>query len=384
MTLPAPPDPVALTQALIRCASVTPEEGGAITLLEQTLAPFGFTCRRADRGGVANLYARRGDDGRVFGFAGHTDVVPIGDRASWARDPFGAEVAGGVIYGRGAADMKSGVAAFVAAACAEAAEGRLQDGSVALLITGDEEGEAAHGTLAILDAMEEWGERLDLCLVGEPTSVERLGDVMKIGRRGSLNCRLTAKGRAGHVAYPDRALNPLPPLAALLERLAREPLDQGGPHFQPSSLALTSIDVGNPVTNVIPESAEARFNIRFNDQHSGRSLIERLQAKCAEATQDSGVEFRLEAKISGESFLTEPGELTDLIASAVEGELGRRPEMNTGGGTSDARFITRRCPVVEFGLTGRTMHQVDECASVSEIESLTRIYRRILKDFFAA
>lgn len=383
MALPAPPDPVALTQALLRCASVTPVEGGAIALLEEILAPFGFACRRADRGGIANLYARRGDAGRVFGFAGHTDVVPVGDLAAWSRDPFGAEIEGDTLYGRGATDMKSGVAAFVAAVCAEASAGTIAAGSVALLITGDEEGEAAHGTRAILDAMDDWGERLDLCLVGEPTSVERLGDVMKIGRRGSLNCRITARGRAGHVAYPERALNPLPALVSLLDRLAREPLDTGSAHFQRSTLALTSIDVGNPVTNVIPERAEARFNIRFNDLHTGQGLIDRLSALCEATGRESEVEFRLEAKISGESFLTQPGELTDLISSAVQQETGQSPEMTTGGGTSDARFITQHCPVVEFGLTGRTMHQVDERVSVAEIQALTAIYRRVLREFFA-
>lgn len=379
----APPDPVALTQALIRCASVTPEEGGAIKLLEATLAPFGFACRRADRGGIANLFARRGESGPVFGFAGHTDVVPVGDARAWSADPFGAEIRDGVLYGRGATDMKSGVAAFVAAACAEIVEGALDAGSVALLITGDEEGEADHGTRALLDFMAERGERVDVCLVGEPTSVERLGDVMKIGRRGSLNASIFARGRAGHSAYPERALNPLPPLVALLDRLARAPLDEGTAHFQPSTLALTSVDTGNPASNVIPGAAVARFNIRFNDLHSGASLVDRLEAACREAEAASGVSFALETKISGEAFLTQPGELTELVRNAVEAETGRRPEMTTGGGTSDARFIKNHCPVVEFGLTGRSMHAVNECVAVAEIEQLTAVYRRILKAYFA-
>lgn len=382
MSFPQPPNATELTSALVHCASVTPEEGGAIALLERTLAPFGFDCRRADREGIANLYARRGSAGRVFGFAGHTDVVPIGDPDAWSQDPFGAAIVDGVLYGRGATDMKSGVAAFVSAACAEIAAGRIEAGSVALLITGDEEGEAAHGTRAILDFMAEQGEQLDVCLVGEPTSVEQIGDVVKIGRRGSLNCVIRASGRAGHVAYPERALNPLPALAALLVQLAQTPLDEGSEHFQPSTLALTSVDVGNPASNVIPAEATARLNIRFNDLHTGAGLIERLRAACDAAQAESGVGFALEARISGESFLTPPGEFSGMVVEAIEAETGRRAALTTGGGTSDARFIKDHCPVLEFGLTGRTMHAIDENVSVAEIERLTAIYRRILRSFF--
>ncbi|MEM9725241.1 MAG: succinyl-diaminopimelate desuccinylase [Pseudomonadota bacterium] len=379
----AAPDPVALAQALVRLPSVTPDAGDAIALLERTLAPFGFGLHRPDRGGVANLYARLGSSGPVFGYGGHVDVVPVGDPSEWSRDPFSGALEDGMLHGRGATDMKSSVAAFVSAACAAAAAGEIR-GSLALLITGDEEGPAEHGTRAILDWMAETDERLDVCLVGEPTSAATLGDAMKIGRRGSLNAQIRAEGRSGHVAYPDQALNPLPALTALLTRLAEAELDAGTAHFQPSRLALTSVDVGNAVTNVIPGEATARLNIRFNDGHTGKSLAAWLCGECRRAERESGVRFVLKTRISGEAFLTEPGAFTELIATAAEAETGLRPTLGAGGGTSDARFIKDHCPVVEFGLTGRTMHAVDERVSVAEIQTLTAIYRGILQGFFAA
>lgn len=377
------PDPVALTRSLIRCPSVTPAEGGALSVLEQALKPFGFNCVRVDRGAVSNLYARFGDGGRVFGFSGHTDVVPVGDPTRWSEDPFGAAQRDGVIYGRGACDMKSGVAAFVAAACAEAAAGTLQ-GSVALAITGDEEGDCVDGTRALLDWMSAAGERFDVCLVGEPTSRERLGDVIKIGRRGSMTVDIRASGRQGHTAYPQKALNPLPALVKLLDRLASAALDEGSAHFEPSTLALTTIDVGNPANNVVPASATARLNIRFNDHHSSDSLSEWIERERAEAAAASGVTIELSTRVSGESFLTEPGPLSDLVRGAVAAETGLSPVLETGGGTSDARFIQAHCPVVEFGLTGSSMHQVDENVSSVEIHALTQIYRRILRDYWEA
>ena len=379
-------DPVDLTAALIRCESVTPAEGGAIALLESALSEIGFECTRCDRGGIANLYARIGpakgaSNGRVFGFAGHTDVVPPGDAADWTHPPFSAEIAGGEIWGRGATDMKSGVAAFIAAAAAYREAGG--EGSVALLITGDEEGDAVDGTTAILDWMEEAGEGLDHCLVGEPTCPENLGDMIKIGRRGSMTAFFTATGRQGHTAYPHRAANPLPPLMRLLDRLASHRLDDGTEHFDPSTLALTTVDVGNPANNVIPERARATCNIRFNDAHTSKKLAMWLLEEAAKAAADTDVRIETEFKVSGESFITEPGLLSDVIADAAEAETGRRPELSTTGGTSDARFIKAICPVAEFGLVGKTMHQVDERAPVEEIRALSRIYRDVLERYFS-
>lgn len=374
-------DPVELTRALIRCESVTPTEGGAIALLEETLTGLGFTCHRPDRGEVSNLYARIGTEGPVFGFAGHTDVVPPGDPADWTHAPFSADIAEEQVWGRGATDMKSGVACFVAAFAAWQASGG--KGSVALLITGDEEGEAVDGTTAILDWMKEAGETLDHCLVGEPTSREEIGDMLKIGRRGSMTAFFTATGRQGHTAYPHRAANPLPPLVNLLDRLASHELDKGTEHFDPSTLALTTIDVGNPANNVIPERARATANIRFNDAHTSKKLAMWILEEATKATAGTGVRIETQFKVSGESFITEPGTLSDVISDAVEAETGRRPELSTTGGTSDARFIKAMCPVAEFGLPGRTMHQVDERAPVAEIESLARIYQGVLERYFA-
>ncbi len=376
-------DPVALTQELIRCPSVTPEEGGAMVLLDRLLSEAGFRTVRVDRNGIANLFARWGEgrNGRTFGFNGHTDVVPVGDRADWSHDPFGAEIVDGTLYGRGACDMKSGVAAFAAAAI-DFVHQTPPDGSVVLAITGDEEGDGVDGTAAILDWMTARGERMDHCLVGEPTSPERMGEMMKIGRRGSMTAHIEATGRQGHSAYPHRALNPLPALVRLLDKLARHDLDAGTAHFDASTLAITTIDVGNRANNVIPRQGRATVNIRFNDAHTGAGLSDWLQREAQQMSRETGVAFDLRLRISGESFITPPGELSDLIGQAVEAETGLAPELSTTGGTSDARFVKDHCPVVEFGLVGQSMHQVDEHVRVDHIHQLKAIYTRILQGYF--
>lgn len=375
-------DPVALTGELIRCASVTPDDAGALGLLSARLEAAGFRVSRCDRGGVANLYARRGETGPVLGFNGHVDVVPPGDAHAWRHAPFAGEIENGQVWGRGAADMKSGVAAFVAAAIDHAAAGP-QKGSIAILLTSDEEGAAVDGTVAILDWMAAAGEKLDHCLVGEPTAAEKTGDAIKIGRRGSLTARLTAYGKQGHSAYPEKALNPLPALVRLLDRLSARKLDSGTKHFGPSTLALTTIDVGNPATNVIPAEAHATLNIRFNDAHKA----EELKAWIEEEADRVAAEFRTglatRFEVSGESFLTKPGPFVDLVTRAVAAETGITPALSTSGGTSDARFIKDHCPVVEVGLHGPTMHQVDERVATADIEALKRVYGRILADYFA-
>jgi succinyl-diaminopimelate desuccinylase len=375
-----PVDAVELSAALIRCPSVTPEEGGAIALLERILRPLGFACTRISRGGVENLYARWGTAAPVFAFAGHTDVVPVGDRAAWMRDPFGADIVDGVLWGRGATDMKSGIAAFVAAAAEFVGQG--PKGSISLLITGDEEGDATDGTTAILDWMRQNGETADFCLVGEPTSVADLGDVAKIGRRGSMSGVVTVRGRQGHSAYPERAANPLPALVRICAALADTPLDQGSEHFQPSTLALTSIDVGNPAGNVIPSAGCAAFNIRFNDLHSSAELKARAQAIVDAEVAGTELKAEIAWKVSGESFLTQPGPRVQAVADAIATATNRRPALTTGGGTSDARFIKDLCPVMEFGLVGDTMHQVDERVPVEQIRALSRIYKDVLERFF--
>ena len=377
-------DPIQLTADLIRCPSVTPVEGGALALLERLLTEAGFACFRVDRGVTANLFARWGVKGanKSFGFNGHTDVVPIGDRADWSRDPFGAEVADGWMYGRGATDMKSGVAAFVAAAVDFVTE-TPPDGAVILAITGDEEGDATDGTVALLDWMATSGERMTHCLVGEPTCPETFGDMMKIGRRGSMTAFFTAVGVQGHSAYPHRAKNPLSALVKLLSRLEAAPLDQGTAHFDASTLAITTVDCGNPATNVIPARARATVNIRFNDGHSGVSLTQWLEDHAAAVAAETGVALAMRVTISGESFLTPPGVLSDLVAKAVAAETGRKPQFSTSGGTSDARFVKAHCPVVEFGLVGKTMHQVDERVEVAQIAALKAVYGRVLRDYFA-
>jgi succinyl-diaminopimelate desuccinylase len=379
-----PLDPAALTADLIRCASVTPAEGGALVLLERVLSQAGFSCTRVDRGGIANLYARWGARGanRSFGFNGHTDVVPVGDLAAWTHDPFGAEVVDGIMYGRGATDMKSGVAAFVAAAV-DFVQTTPPDGAVVLAITGDEEADAVDGTAALLDWMARNGERMTHCLVGEPTCPNEMGEMMKIGRRGSMTCWFTATGVQGHSAYPHRARNPMSALVKLLTRLEEKPLDAGTDHFDASTLAITTVDCGNPATNVIPARGSATVNIRFNDLHSGESLSRWLAEQAAAVQAETGVQIACRFQISGESFLTPPGEFSALVARAVQAETGLVPEYSTSGGTSDARFVKDHCPVVEFGLVGKTMHKVDENVPVAQIHQLKAIYSRILGDYFA-
>ena len=378
-------DPVDLTAQLIRCPSVTPDEAGAIKLLEDMLSQHGFNCTRILRGGVENLFARwgSGNKGRCFGFNGHTDVVPVGDLEKWTFDPFGAEIEGGFMYGRGAVDMKSAVAAFVAAAVDFVNE-TPPEGSVVITVTGDEEGDADHGTLAILDWMSEQGERIDHCLVGEPTCPDRLGEMIKVGRRGSMTAMISAIGVQGHSAYPHRAKNPLPALAKLIDRLANHELDKGTEHFDPSTLAVTSIDTGNLANNVIPAKAKAVVNIRFNDAFSSEELGVWLQKEADRITTETDIEMSVEIKVSGESFLTPPGELSSLVGHAIEDELGIIPIMSTTGGTSDARFVKTVCPVIEFGLVGKSMHSVDERVDISQIGQLKTIYKRVLRDYFAS
>ena len=374
-------DPAALTADLIRCASVTPQEGGALQLLDRLLTTHGFHCTRVDRGDVSNLFARWGH-GKTFGFNGHTDVVPVGNLEAWSVDPFGAEIRDGFLYGRGATDMKSGVAAFAAAAI-DFVEEMPPDGSVVLAITGDEEGPAKDGTVALLDWMQAQGERMDHCLVGEPTCPNVMGEMMKIGRRGSMNGYFTVTGVQGHAAYPHRANNPLPAMARLLDQLSSASLDAGTEHFDASTLAVVTIDTGNPATNVIPAQCRATVNIRFNDAHSGASLTEWLQEHANKVAQVFDVRIDLDVSISGESFMTPPGELSDLVARAIQIETNRTPALSTSGGTSDARFVQHHCPVVEFGLVGKTMHQVDERVEIAQIHQLKAIYTRILRDYFA-
>ena len=373
-------DPAQLTADLIRCASVTPFEGGALVLLEERLSSHGFTCTRVDRGEVSNLFARWGT-GKTFGFNGHTDVVPVGDLAAWTVDPFGAEIRDGFMYGRGATDMKSGVAAFAAAAMDFVSE-TPPGGSIVLAITGDEEGPAKNGTVALLDWMQAHGETMDVCLVGEPTCPDDMGQMMKIGRRGSMNAFFTITGQQGHSAYQHRANNPLPAMARLVDQLSCAELDQGTEHFDASSLAVVTIDTGNPATNVIPAQTRATVNLRFNDAHSGASLTTWLQGQADEISAEFGVGVVLDVSISGESFITPPGALSELVARAVQVETNRTPEMSTSGGTSDARFVQHHCPVVEFGLVGKTMHQVDERVEIAQIHQLKSIYTRILSDYF--
>ena len=364
-------DPLPLAQALIRCASVTPADAGAQDVLAAALEPLGFTIWRLPFGTTPNLFARRGTAPFHLCFAGHTDVVPAGAGA-WGADPFGGDVRDGMLFGRGACDMKGAIAAFAAAAADHGGPP-----SVSLLITGDEEGPATDGTVRVLDWMAAHGHIPDLCVVGEPTNPERLGDVIKIGRRGSLNAALTIHGTQGHAAYPARADNPVHRLLRALSALTAAPLDAGSEWFEPSTLQVTSVDVGNPATNVIPGSASARLNIRFNDHHSSAALEAWLRAAVAQ----HALRFDLDVSVSGESFLTAPGPLVDRLAAAVGRAAGVVPRLDTGGGTSDARFISRHCPVAEFGLVGATMHQTDERVSLEDLRHLTRIYGAVLDAF---
>jgi succinyl-diaminopimelate desuccinylase len=370
-------DPLPLAQALIRCASVTPADAGAQGVLSDALSQLGFTVTPLRYGEIDNLFARIGSGSPHICFAGHTDVVPVG-AANWQSGPFAGEVRNGILYGRGACDMKGGIAAFVAAAAQYLVDGPPR-GSISLLITGDEEGPAVDGTVRVLDWMRENDQVPDFCIVGEPTCPVTLGDMVKIGRRGSLNAKLTVHGTQGHVAYPQRADNPVHRLIHIADALTAAPLDAGNDWFQPSSLQFTSIDVGNSVTNVIPASASAMLNIRFNSDHTGAALSAWLRAVIAQHAE----RFDLDIAISGESFLTEPGPLVDTLRRVIVDATGAEPKLDTGGGTSDARFIARYCPVAEFGLVGATMHQVDERVPVTELRDLARIYRGILAAFLA-
>ena len=378
-------DPVDLAQALIRCPSVTPADEGAMDVLQSALEELGFTCHRlpfatGNAPEVQNLYVRIGDRAPNFCFAGHTDVVPVGDANEWSVDPFAAEIKGDRLYGRGASDMKTAIAGFAAAA-ARFLESRDNGfpGSISLLITGDEEGEAVNGTVKVLEWLREKGEVLDACLVGEPTNPETLGDMIKIGRRGSMTAFLTVHGASGHAAYPHLADNPVERLVKMLSAVLDKPLDDGTEHFQPSTAVVTTIDVGNPVANVIPARAEARINVRFNDLHTGAGVGTLLRQRL----DDIGGDYDLDARVSGESFLFPPGPISNLVAGAVEKVTGKRPEFSTAGGTSDARFIKDHCPVCEYGMTNQTAHKADENALISDIRLLSDIYQSVLDGFFA-
>ncbi|MFI4999929.1 MAG: succinyl-diaminopimelate desuccinylase [Reyranellales bacterium] len=389
---PSVTDVVELTRALVRCESVTPREAGALGLLERTLGALGFRCERMDfsqagTDDVANLYARIGTAGRHFCFAGHSDVVPVGNLSSWTIGPFAAELSGGYLFGRGAADMKGAIAAFTeAAAKFLSRRGRDFGGSISLLITGDEEGPAVNGTVKMLKKLAERGETIDACVVGEPTSSKRFGDMMKIGRRGSMTVDMVVRGVQGHVAYPERLDNPIHRLSALIEALIREPIDSGSTHFQPTSLQFTTIDVGNKATNIAPGVVKARFNTRFNDKWTSKTLLAHLTERLERANAALGGNgiFELTAEVSGESFYTPPGPLSELVAGAVRDVAGVETELSTTGGTSDARFIRNHCPVLEFGLVGETMHKVDEKSAIADLKTLARVYETVLDRYFAA
>jgi succinyl-diaminopimelate desuccinylase len=364
-------DPVALTQALIRCPSVTPADAGALDVVAQAASGLGFTVHRLVFDDTPNLFARRGTAGPHLCFAGHTDVIPPGE-ATWSMDPFSGTLRDGAVWGRGACDMKGAVAAFLAAVPDEPGAG-----SLSLLITGDEEGPATGGTVRVLEWMREHGHIPDFCLVGEPTNPATLGEVVKIGRRGSMNARIRVEGVQGHVAYPSRVDNPVHRLLHALAELTAAPLDAGTDWFEPSSLQVTSFDVGNTATNLVPATATARLNIRFNDRHTGVSLEAWLRALLARHAE----RFTLDVSVSGEAFLTAPGPATDRLARAVAEATGVQPRLDTGGGTSDARFIARYCPVAEFGLVGATMHMADECVPVADLHALTAVYGAVIRAF---
>lgn len=379
-------DPVNLARTLIRCASVTPVDAGALGVLQDILEAMGFRCTRYPFGAgaaeVDNLYARLGTSAPNFCYAGHVDVVPIGDATKWRHNPFGGEIEDGCIWGRGAADMKGGIAAFVAAVSEFVAEHRDFNGSISFLITGDEEGPALNGTKKVLEAITAKGEIIDHCLVGEPTNPNTLGEMIKIGRRGSLNGVLRVIGTQGHVAYPDLAGNPVPTLLKLLTALSSKKLDDGNDNFQPSNLEITSVDVDNPAHNIIAGAACAKFNIRFNTEHTGEDLLAWIQDEITKA--EAGFDGCIEANLSvpGHPFLTQPCAFTDKLCSAVEDITGRTPLLSTNGGTSDARFITNYAPVVEFGLIGKTIHQVNEHAKTDDIKNLKQIYKAFLVRYF--
>ena len=383
-------DALAIARELLRCPSVTPADAGALGVLERLLRDAGFEVHRVTfsepgAADIDNLYARIGDTAPHLTFAGHTDVVPPGDVAAWSHDAFAGEVADGVLYGRGAVDMKGGIACSVAAVLDYlAANGGRPKGSISFLITGDEEDVAVNGTVKLLQWAAERGEKFDHCVLGEPSNVEALGDCIKIGRRGSLSGTLIVDGVQGHVAYPQRAANPVPEIARLITALSDDPLDHGNEQFPPSNLEFTSVDVGNAATNVIPAQARAKFNIRFNNQHSVETLRALIEQRVAAALSGGRLKARIEWLPSNSgAFVTKPGPFTDLVVAAIEQVTGRRPKLDTGGGTSDARFITHYCPVIEFGLVGQTMHKVDECTPVADLQQLTAVYRGVLDRYFA-
>jgi len=384
-------DALSIAQDLLRCPSVTPADAGALGVLEARLKDAGFDVHRVTfsepgTADIDNLYARIGSGAPHIAFAGHTDVVPVGDEAAWTHGPFSGDVKGGFLYGRGAVDMKGGIACSVAATLdfLAAHDGKPpRDGSISFLITGDEEAIAVNGTVKLMQWAAARGEKFDHCVVGEPSNVEEMGDCIKVGRRGSQSGTLIVDGIQGHVAYPHRAANPVPDIASLIVALSSEPLDNGNAHFQASNLEFTSVDVGNAAGNVIPAQARAKFNIRYNDHHTQDSLRALIETRAVKACGN-----RIRAHIEWEPsnadvFITKPGAFTDLVVAAIEEVTGRKPDLNTGGGTSDARFITHYCPVIEFGLVGPTMHQVDERASIADIEKLTKIYRGVLDRYFA-
>ena len=375
-------DPIALSQALIRQPTVNPCHDGAQDVLADALESIGFRTKRYHFDGVDNLYARLGGASPNFCFAGHTDVVPVGDAAGWTVDPFGAEIRDGIMYGRGTSDMKGAIAAFVSATARYLADHGAPQGSISLLITGDEEGPGLHGTRRLLPAVIADGEVIDHCIVGEPTSEDVIADIVKNGRRGSLNAVIKAVGKQGHAAYPEKSANPMPVLLDALQKLRNMKLDDGSPGFQPSNLEITTIDVGNAAHNVIPAQATAKFNIRFNPNHTGDALMKRISDLVS--TTERGVTVTVDQRVTGEAFYTKPGILTDLIVAAVKAETGRDPALTTGGGTSDARYIKDVCPVAELGVRNEMAHKVDECIPVDEIETLCRIYYRLLASYFAA
>ena len=384
-------DPIALTQALVRCESVTPDEGGALTLLENVLQPAGFTCHRLTFStpgtpDVENLYARIGTTGPHLCFAGHTDVVPTGPLDAWTVPPFSGEIRDGVLYGRGAVDMKGGVACFVAAALDFLAErGSHFHGSLSFLITGDEEGPSINGTMKVLDWLRERDEKINACLVGEPSNPEALGDEIKIGRRGSVNAEIVVHGRQGHSAYPQKAENPIPKLARIIDRLSSVEIDRGTDHFQPSNLHTTVICAPNSAPNGIPAEARAIFNVRSNDTWNRTTIETWLREEIAAAAATVDARYDLDVSGTGDVFLTSPdGVLVEQLIAAIRTETGRTPALTTGGGTSDARFIKDLCPVVEFGPVNKTIHAVDERVSVAELTKLTAIYRRFIEGYFAA
>lgn len=383
-----PADPVALTQALVRCPSVTPAEGGALALLEAVLSAEGFRVERpvfseSGQPDIENLYARIGDEAPVLVIAGHTDVVPPGDLSAWTHEPFAAEIEDGILYGRGACDMKGGLAAMLAAAIRYRRENPQAPGSIAVLVTGDEEGPAVNGTVKLLAWADQRGERFDHCLLGEPTNPTVMSDMIKIGRRGSLTGRLTVRGVQGHVGYPHLAQNPIRGMVRLLAGLEATPLDAGTGHFDPSNLEVTTLDVGNPATNVIPAQAKAVFNIRFNDLWTPETLTAEIERRLREAAGNT-VHYEIVFEpTNAVAFLTQPGPFVSMVADAVAAETGKRPALSTTGGTSDARFIKNYCPVVEYGVVGQTMHQVDERVAVADLLKLERICHRLLTGYFA-